>query len=249
MPLAVIASRSNSSSSSDSCSSAISPARSARKVGVAKFAGRFCRSRAELAALAATAARARPRRRPRRPARATRPRRRRCRSSGLEAVERVELEQRALDQPGRDAVALGRGPGQRDGAQLLGAPRRRGGGDARALGVELVAPAQPGDQHAALAAARRVLVGDGDLLEAALRLAEVDQALEPLVGEAPRPRRGRRPGCRRRCPRGRRCGSSRGSGSRGGHPSRKHPARPGAPGSPDQRAQVTLRAPKVHQGD
>ena len=70
------------------------------------------------------------------------------------------------------------------GPELLGAPRRRRRGDARALGVELGALAQPGDQHAALAAAGRVLVGDGDLLEAALRLAEVDQALEPLVGEA-----------------------------------------------------------------
>ena len=54
MPRATIASRSSSSTSSVSCSSAISAARSARNVGVATFAGRFCRSRAALAASAAT---------------------------------------------------------------------------------------------------------------------------------------------------------------------------------------------------
>ena len=101
----------------------------------------------------------------------------------LEAVERVELQQRALHERGGHALAGRRGPGERHGAELLRAPRRRGGGHARLLGAELVALAEPRDQDAALAAARGVLVRDGDLLQPALRLAQLHQPLKRGVGE------------------------------------------------------------------
>ena len=82
-----------------------------------------------------------------------------------------------------DAVAARARPGQRHRAELLGARRRGGGRHARLLGAELVARAEAGDQHAALPAAGRVLVRDGDLLQPALRLAELDQPLERGVVE------------------------------------------------------------------
>src|SRR5215210_7627323 len=44
----------------------------------------------------------------------------------LEAVERIELEERALDERGRHALTRRRRPGQRHGPELLRAPRRGG---------------------------------------------------------------------------------------------------------------------------
>ena len=63
-------------------------------------------------------------------------------------------------------------------------PATAGGGHARALGVQLVALAEPGDQHPAAAAAGGVLVGDGHLAQAGLRLAQVDQRLERGLAES-----------------------------------------------------------------
>ena len=98
---------------------------------------------------------------------------------GLVAVEAVEGEQRPLDQRARDALARRRRPRQRLGPELArtsGGDRRR---DARLLGVELAALAESGDQHAAT-----VLVEDGHLLQARLRLAGLDEGLESGLVEA-----------------------------------------------------------------
>jgi hypothetical protein len=102
---------------------------------------------------------------------------------GLEAVEPVQREQRALDDPGDGAVALRSGPGERLGAELLG-PRRGGGrGDARLLGVELLLLAEAGDDDAAAVAARGLLVRDADSLQGSLRLAGVHKPLQGGIRE------------------------------------------------------------------
>ena len=185
MPRPTMASRSSSSTSSASCWSAISVARSARKVGVATLEGRFWRSRAAFAATAVT-----------RPRSTSSPS---DRVAGdlerlhaavrvavrlrLEAVERVQLQERALHERGVHAVAARARPGQRHRAQLLGARRRGGRRHACLLGAEAVARSQARDQHAPLAAAGRVLVRHRDLLQPALRLAQLDQPLKRGVVE------------------------------------------------------------------
>ena len=62
-------------------------------------------------------------------------------------------------------------------AELAGALRGRAGGHACALVVELVALAEAGDDHPAPA----VLVRHGDLAQAALRLAGLDERLDGVV--------------------------------------------------------------------
>ena len=60
---------------------------------------------------------------------------------------------------------------------------RRGGGHPRRLAVQLVALAEPRDQHAALPAVRGLLVGHGDLARARLGLPALDERLEVLLAE------------------------------------------------------------------
>ena len=105
----------------------------------------------------------------------------------------------------------GRVPGQRHGAELPGPAGGRGGRHPGALGVELRALAEAGDQHPAPAAAGRVLVGDRDLAQAGLGLAELHQRLERRIARATRPRTAAPRACRRRCPRASRGGLRRGS--------------------------------------
>ena len=61
-------------------------------------------------------------------------------------------------------------------AEIAGAAGHAGGGDAGALGVELVALAQPGEHVAA-----PVVVGDRELAQACAGLAGVDQRLQHAV--------------------------------------------------------------------
>ena len=123
----------------------------------------------------------------------------------LVGAERVGRHRGALDEGLGVGVGdvVGQLPAQVKRAQLGGAPLDPGGGHAGALGIELVAPAEPG-QHVAAP----VRVGDGELAEAALGLARSRSApaaprrrrREPR----PRPRRSRWRSCRHPCPPGQR---------------------------------------------
>ncbi len=68
----------------------------------------------------------------------------------LVAVEPVRVQQRALDEPGDDVVidVVGHLPAQRAAPSSRRAPVHGRGRDARPLGVELGAGAQPDDDHA-----------------------------------------------------------------------------------------------------
>jgi hypothetical protein len=180
MPRATIASRSSSSISSASCSAAISAARSARKPGVATFEGRFrvggLRADARARHLLFGDAVAGDLQRLDAPFAVVLLVR-------LEAVEAVGPQQRPLDQGARDALARRQRPRERHRPQLLGPGRRGRRRHPGALGVELVALAQAGDQHATLAAARRVLVRHRHLAQSGARLTELDQLLQGGVGQ------------------------------------------------------------------
>ena len=98
---------------------------------------------------------------------------------------------------------MGELPAQRAGAQLAGAAEHAGGGDPGALGVEVVALAEPGDDPAA-----PVGVRERELAEAGAGLAALEQraaaARRAGRGRSPHPRRRRSRWCRRRWLRGRR---------------------------------------------
>ena len=182
-PRPTIASRSSSSTSSASCWSAISLARSARKVGVATFEGRFCRSRAALAATAVT---------------------RPCSTSSSPTASPAISSDSSPPSPSPFAFALKRSkeysfssvpstsadstpspPGLAQDSDTAPSSLARAAAAAAATRAcsapKLVASAQTGDQHAALPAAGSVLVRDRDLLQPALRLAQLDQALKRRV--------------------------------------------------------------------
>ena len=101
---------------------------------------------------------------------------------GLEAIELVEGEQRALDEGTRDAVACRRGPRERLRAELA---RPRHGGrcaHARLLGIELLALAEAHQEDPPRAAVGG-LVRDRHLLRGRLGLARLDQGLERRIVE------------------------------------------------------------------
>ena len=94
---------------------------------------------------------------------------------GLERAVLVGGEHGALDEAGRADVVRDL-PAQPLGAQLARAAGHRGGGHAGALGVEVVALAEP-DEDVAVAAG----VGHRELAQAGAGFAGVDQALKGPV--------------------------------------------------------------------
>ena len=175
MPAASIPSRPIVSTLRCSTSAASSRARSASRVGVISLAGAFWRSRAALTAAGHDL----------RPAHGlahvlVRGQRELLDPAvvvvlGLVGAVRVRGQQRALDEAARDVVidVVRQLPAQLARAELARAAHDRRGRDPRALGVEAVALAEPGEDVAP--AAR---VGDGELAQARPRLARVDQRLQ-----------------------------------------------------------------------
>ena len=184
----------------------------ARNSGVATFDGRFCRSRAPLVARAAATrgARPRPRRRLGPRPRATRARRAAAVvivALGLEPVELVELEQRALDDAGRGRVVRGAPTRARRRPSAFARAGDGRGRDARASRASnssrLPSPAMITRR---CAAPRRVLVGHGDLAQPGFASPTSTSACRRRVGQMFALEQADARGCRRRSPRGRLCG-------------------------------------------
>ena len=206
MPRATIASRSSSSTSSASCSVGDlggALGEEARRGHVGREVLEVARG---VGGRRPPRGRARPRRRPppRRPARATRCRRRVVVADfDLKRSNAYSFRSVPSTSAAADALAARGAAHDSDTApELLGPRRRGGGGHARPLGVELLALSEPGDQHAALAAARRVLVGDGHLLRGRPSPRPGRPAAGARGRPATRPRTSRPHGCPPRSPRG-----------------------------------------------